>query len=684
MINLVPYRLGFFLILIIPLELFAQLPEDLADRAYLLHNHLQSNHFRPRDRNNQYGQDIHLRLIEMLDPDRSMFLQRDVEELSIYADSLDEDIILKELHYVERLTSIYRERIEENQKIVEEFSTMVPNLHTLRLDVPDYDTYASNYAERKERWRVHFMKDLENDLLRELQDTVLSKALVDEALNKQWDTKVQQLKERAEEDLDFEDYFDLYFLNAMTLVYDPHSSYFNDEMNEQFTEELSSTHKVFGITYQQNLNGEIEITEILPGSSAWYAEEVEEGAILTEIRSATGQMLNLEEVNTRDLSNFFDQLESDTIFLEMRVHEEVQSAQLVRSKVYSDNDIIKTALLHGTQKIGYISLPDFYTNWTDTSALGCANDVAKAILKLKKSSIAGLILDLRNNGGGSLHEAVDLVGIFIDFGPVLLIEEADGTISPMKDFNRGSIYDGPLMVLINAESASASEVVAGTLQDYNRALIAGQRSFGKATGQSILPLNPFRMYFSDEQENSEGFVKTTDIGLYRLNNETAQINGVLPDVEFPNLSGYTPGYEADEAHAMGLDKIERKVYYTPLAELPKAELSTWYATRENQWLDSLEAMVAQQQNIAEAIRSHVDLVANHARFMEFEDLETKIEALRGRNPASFTASSLQFDEELLRISPYLEEYNRRFLERLRQDIELNEAVQIMQKWTLNK
>jgi carboxyl-terminal processing protease len=571
-------------------------------------------------------------------------------------------------------------RLEENQKIVEEITAQPPDFHHLHLDLEKHSAFAENYAERKTRWRAHFLKTVEGEILSEVRDSVLPQSALDKLIQTHWEGQVAALTEESKDDNDFEDYLDLYFLNAMTLAYDPHSTYFNEEMNEEFTEELSSTRLVFGITYNKNLNGELEITEIMPGSAAWYSEEIKEGAVLREIHSSTGQYMDLRGAQAHELSGFFDLLDSDSILLVSEFDGEVHKADLVRSRVYADNDIIKTAVLEGSQKIGYISLPDFYTSWTDTSELGCANDVAKAILKLKKADIGGLILDLRDNGGGSLYEAVDLVGIFIDFGPILLIQDASGNISTLKDFNRGSIYSGPLMVLINSESASASEVVAGTLQDYQRALIAGQRSYGKATGQSILPLNAQSMFSGFDRVKSEGYVKTTDIGLYRLSKETAQLKGVEPDIELPGLHSYTPLYEAEEPHAIRLDSIDKKVYFTPLPALPTTELFAWYESRYIDWLDSLQQISEQQRTLLKEMREAVDLKANHARLRSYEALEAEKEAIHSRHPASFTAQSYQFDENLLRMSPYLGEYNRRFLDRLHADIELNEAFLLMLEW----
>src|SRR5437762_8924227 len=162
---------------------------------------------------------------------------------------------------------------------------------------------------------------------------------------------------------------------------------------------------------------------------------------------------------------------------------------LAKEKIETEDDIVKGYVLNGEKKIGYISLPDFYTIWEDESGSGCANDVAKEIVKLKKENIDGLILDVRYNGGGSLGEALQLTGIFIDEGPLLGEKDRNGKLVFLKDPNRGTIYDGPMVLMVNGQSASASEVLAAALQDYHRALIVGSSTYGKATMQEIFPMD---------------------------------------------------------------------------------------------------------------------------------------------------------------------------------------------------
>jgi carboxyl-terminal processing protease len=238
-----------------------------------------------------------------------------------------------------------------------------------------------------------------------------------------------------------------------------------------------------------------------------------------------------------------------------------------------DDDKVQGFLLKGAKTIGYISLPAFYEDWENNKGVnGCANDVAKEIIKLKKENIGGLILDLRYNGGGSMNEAVQLSGLFIDAGPVGQVLSRDPKVYTLKDINRGTVWSGPLLVLVNGSSASASEMVAGTLQDYNRALIVGSPTYGKATAQVVLPMDTtVNLEQLDRRTVASSYLKVTISKLYRVNGSTAQMTGVKPDVLLPEPPGAGTEREADERFVLPPTPIAANKYYLPLPALPVAD-----------------------------------------------------------------------------------------------------------------
>jgi carboxyl-terminal processing protease len=303
-------------------------------------------------------------------------------------------------------------------------------------------------------------------------------------------------------------------------------------------------------------------------------------------------------------------------------------------------------------------------------------------MKLKKKDVNGLIIDLRNNGGGSVKEAIDLAGIFIDFGPVMTEKYNDGDLYTSKDFNRGSIYNGPLMILVNSNSASASEIVAATLQDYNRALIVGQATYGKATSQTILPLDPLMNPFTPgfyKEDASWGYAKITRTGIYRLNNSSNQNVGVQPDIFFPDLSPYPAEYERDLPNTISLDTIDKKIYYKPKADFPIGDLQITQSDSRSPVIKKMRAVADSILTVREQIYTEIN-IQKALELLIFEStLLDRYKALKKEAEYVYTPVSIQFDETVLKMSPFLNSYNKAFMERLTLDVELNEAYKIIEK-----
>ena len=217
-------------------------------------------------------------------------------------------------------------------------------------------------------------------------------------------------------------------------------------------------------------------------------------------------------------------------------------------------------------------MPGFYTDWESDYAKGCANDMAKELIKLKQEKVDGIIIDLRNNGGGSMKEAIELSGIFINAGPVAI--SVDNNRQPLvhKDPNMGAIYDGPLLVMVNGFSASASELLAASLQDYHRAIIVGSPTFGKASGQGVYPLiDKSYAYNRSHKATQFGFTKVTTFKFYRITGASHQQKGIIPHIMLPDLFYKTASDEASLPYALPEDSVVKKTYYKALPDLPIAQ-----------------------------------------------------------------------------------------------------------------
>jgi carboxyl-terminal processing protease len=673
--------LGF--VLLISSNSYCLNEEDIAKHAKRLVDFFKKHHLQPRDIDDAFGRDVHTAFIESLDGDFMLFYQSDIDFLEAMSDSIDNQILKKETRYIHEVERIFLERLAEARKACEGALDVSQTVLTRTGKYADPISYPKSAEEFKTVWLNYTLKRLQEEVLSNIED--LGKSEID--LNAELEKSVTWAKRNFgvyfDEMLLTEDYFELSYINAIAECFDPHSSYFNESIRQEYTEELSSERRIFGINYSKNENDDYVITGITPGSSAWFNDGIKVGDVLLKITESDGTSIDPQSSTRTEINEFFFQVSTDTIEMLLESEGEKSNITLIKSIVYSDNDIIKSAILSSEESnIGYISLPDFYTNWTDTSNLGCANDVAKSLMKLKKSDMNGLILDLRNNGGGSVKEAIDLVGIFIDYGPVMTEKYNTGELYTSKDYNRGSIYNGPLMVLVNSNSASASEIVTAALQDYNRALIVGQPSFGKATSQTILSLDP-RMnpllegYYKEDV--SWGYAKITRTGIYRLNNSSLQEFGIIPDILFPDLSPYPPEYERELPNSISLADIEKKMYFKPKAEFPMADLQRAQSDLKSPVIKQLRIVADSIRLIREDMYAEIDL--NKA--MEMSQLETvlfdRYHDLKKNADYAYSPKSIQFNETVLQMSPFLNSYNESFLERLTKDVELNEAFKLIEK-----
>ncbi len=264
-----------------------------------------------------------------------------------------------------------------------------------------------------------------------------------------------------------------------------------------FETELSGFEYSTGMGLGQNEDGNYEVDRLEPGGNAWRSGELHKGDVVLSIKKGTGTAKELSEMDEDEVDALLSGNSDEKVELTVKTAAGVtKKITLTKEKVTNDEGIVKSYVISGKQKIGYIKLPDFYSREShdiqtedDVIFDGCANDVSKEIVKLTRDTITGLILDLRYNGGGSMWEAMQLAGIFIDYGPVGSVKDKEGKVRFLKDPNRGTAYDGPLLVLINGASASASELTSAMLQDYKRALIVGSTTYGKGTAQYMLPLD---------------------------------------------------------------------------------------------------------------------------------------------------------------------------------------------------
>lgn len=366
------------------------------------------------------------------------------------------------------------------------------------------------------------------------------------------------------------------FLSAIAASFDPHTNFFSIEDKQEFIESISKNKESYGLEIIKNEQGEIEISSIVPGSTAWNSNSFQEGDIILSIKLENGVEKSFKKIQIKKALEILQSEGIDeAIFKIKKQNGEIKTVELLKSTVNVEDNSIDSYILEGENKIGYISLPSFYVN--KVTGNGSANDIAKELIQLIKEGIDGLVFDLRNNTGGNMEEAIKLCGMFLNYGALSIVQIRDSALETIKDINKGSVYNGPMVVMINRASASASEFFAAAMQDYNRALIVGSHTYGKASMQTILPLEAYKYSIDEFDKNSNksnGFVKLTIGKLYRCTGKTYQKLGVMPDISLPDIYSYIDFGEEYGSRALDATIIDKKTYFYPLEAFSVSDLSS--------------------------------------------------------------------------------------------------------------
>jgi carboxyl-terminal processing protease len=452
----------------------------------------------------------------------------------------------------------------------------------------------------------------------------------------------------------YEQYIASLYGDVLANLFDPHTEYMPKEEKEEFESSLSTQGSFFGFALEENDSDQLEITRIMPGSPAWKTGELNAGDVIVSAGWEGKTPVDIKD-GAEELYKMLSVPGDQKLVVKVRKANGVETTtSLSREKMENEENNVRAYVLKGTKNIGYIYLPDFYTAMGGTGG-SSANDVAKAVVKLKKENIEGLILDVRYNGGGSLVEALDMAGIFIDAGPLAMIREKDGKVMSLKDQNRGTIYSGPMTLLVNGQSASASELLGAVLQDYNRAIIIGSRSFGKGSAQQIFPLDTTGTLLNEPEY---GFVKVTTGKFYRVDGRTTQFSGVSPDISLPDIFDGLDYHEGALPSALPADTIARNMYYKPLPAIPINEL-----------VGKSKSRVASNTQFT-AIAKYVAVMKTKSA-SDLKPLDPP--------PATklYSVDINSFDAETVAGSAYYKEIDARWKNRISKDIYVEEAYNIL-------
>lgn len=648
-------------------------------------------HIQPALIDDAFSELVLNRLLERIDPAALLFLEKEVSDLKNYKYRLDEEWEQNNCGFIDLLHTTYEKAVDRSSRITEKILNQKLDFSTKEsFHYPAFEqlTYAADEVQLELRWKkflkmemldLMFVPDPESGKIPEVADVIKKESAFRAKLLKK---EKRRSARKQEYKGGIRNYILEIYLDVLAGTFDPHSTYFNSSENESFKAILSVSEMSFGIHWSENNEGLPEVSNLVPGAPAWNSGLIHKGDVLLKIKWEDGQSTISGDMEIHELIRKIEAPEvKSATFTLRKIDGQILDAQIVKEKIRSEENNINGYLISGKHKVGYIALPGFYTQWESRDPKGCSQDVAREIVKLKQENIEGLIIDLRYNGGGSMFEAMQLAGIFIDEGPLGISQYSGQKPFTFKDPNRGTVYDGPLLVLINRYSASASEVFAAAMQDYRRGLIAGTSSFGKASGQIILPLDTSLLNTGNENENTaEDFLKITTMKLYRINSGTHQQKGVVPDVHIPDISELTEGGEASYETSLKSDSTSKKAYYTKAREFPLAGIKNKSEIRMESdsvfiWLSKNKDRIIRYINDTEPVPLEAHLykeqcIENNRLWDEFRtvmDLPV--------NDAEIDLHS--YDKELISIDQFRKEIMENTIGDLKSDHQLHEAFLIL-------
>jgi carboxyl-terminal processing protease len=529
---------------------------------------LSQGHYDPKPIDDAFSKKVYQKFFEELDPEKIILMQKDISDLRKYETRIDDEMKGAPVEFFVEAGKVFKSRTDEASKIFREILSKPFEFTANETIVTDSKKlkFSGTEAERREMWRKK-LKYLTLDRFVELQD-IREKSKgkdsfvvkTDGALEVEARAKVTKIMERMFEQYRLKSTDDktfTIFVNSITQTMDPYTEFFPPVEKRYFDEQLKGSFFGIGASLQYE-EGNIKIASLLSGSPAWKSQQLEVGDIIVKVAQGQDSAVELTGYLVEDAVKLIRGKKGTQVTLTLRKKDgSLKTLMLVRDKIEQDETFARSAVIQeGTSKVGYIYLPEFYADFEDPNGHRSAADVTKEVIKLKAAKVDGIVIDLRNNGGGSLYDVVQIAGLFIDEGPIVQVKDKAGKPLVMRDKDNGILYDGPLTVLVNEFSASASEIFAAAIQDYGRGVVIGSTStYGKGTVQRSIGV--------DLESNTNpdlGSVKLTLQKFYRINGGSTQLRGVVPDIIIPDEYEYYKFRERDNENAMPWDEVSKANY----------------------------------------------------------------------------------------------------------------------------
>ena len=651
---------------------------------------LDQAHYLDKEIDDNFSEEVFETFIENIDPYKRYFYASDYKDFSKYKFSIDDSFKNPDLTFFNLVHDRFINRISETKSIYKKILSTPFNFtkdEQFNLDIDEME-YVNSETELYDRWRrllkiyviENYHDEIKDDQRKFEKDStflIRSNAEIEEIVRLDLSETMDESYRVLQEELQRQDWFSIY-INSFVSQYDPNTSYLDPDSRDRFDLDISGNYAGIGAMLRKKID-KVEITEIISGGPAWRDNTLEKGDAILKVRQEDeDEAVSILGMRLSEAVKLIKGEKGTNVYLTIKkVDGNVSEISIKRDIVLLEETYIKSSIVSKSDlKYGVINIPKFYIDFDNQSNRDAAKDLRLEINRLKEEGVKGLVIDLRNNGGGSLKTVVDMAGMFIKSGPVVQVKYFDKEKQILSDRDRSILWTGPLVILVNEGSASASEILAAAMQDYKRAIvIGGNQTWGKGTVQVVFPLN--RMVRGNTNGDL-GALRYTTQKYYRINGGSVQLEGVKSDINVPYRYKYLDFGEKDSDNPMQWDEIGKADYskWQSNFDFDQAIQKSKIRMENNNYLK----LVDENAKWIKSVRDNKIVNLNYDAFKEEikkNSLETeKFKALNDYS-MDYTFNSLPYEISLISSDSVLGMKRERWHKSLSKDIYIEEALNVL-------
>ena len=651
---------------------------------------LDQAHYLDKEINDQFSEDVFHTFLENLDPFKRYFYKSDIDEFSKYKYSIDDAFKNPDLEFFELVFNRYVKRMSESENIFNQILTKSFDFSKDEVCECDFEKldFVKTKDELYERWRKllkiyvieNYHNEIEDDLRKQKLDStykIRNTSVIEKEARDALSDMMNQNFSFISEEMQRSDWFSVY-INSFVSQYDPNTSYLDPESKDKFDVNMSGNYAGIGARLQKKID-KVEIVEVISGGPAWRDNILEKGDAILKVRQDDEQEpVGILTMRLSEAVKLIKGKKGSKVHLTVKkVDGTISEVTVKRDIVLLEETYIKSSIVEKDNNyFGIINIPKFYIDFDNQSNRDAAKDLRKEITRLKEEGVKGLVIDLRNNGGGALKTVVDMAGMFIKSGPVVQVKYFDKEKQVLSDRDRSILWNGPLVILVNESSASASEILAAAMQDYKRAIIiGGNQTWGKGTVQNVFPLN--RMVRGNTNGDL-GALRYTTQKYYRINGGSVQLEGVKSDINVPYRFKYLDFGEKDSDNPLQWDEIDN------------VEFTTWQSnfdfdqairkSKERMSNSDYLNLIDENAKWIKSVRDDKVIMLNYQAYKEELKENTSItDKFKVLNDYSldYNFKSLPYEIELIKNDSVLGIKRERWHRSLNKDFYIDEALNVL-------